>query len=943
MRNQIARAAFFLLLFIAISSVSFAAQRQSLAGHVPGAVRTLKLQPVDSLPATQRLRLAVGLPLRNRDVLTNLLQQIYDPASPNYRHYLKPAQFVEQFGPTEADYESVVAFATTNGWIVTGRDPGRMLVNVSATVADVERVCHVKMRVYQHPREARLFFAPDTEPSLDLTTPVLDISGMNNYVLPHPASLGKASRTAAEPAAGSGSGGTLMGYDFRAAYAPGVTLDGTGQTVGLVEFDGFYPNDIAAYESAAGLPNVPITVEPVDGYDGNPTTNANDVGEVSLDIEMVISMAPGLSQLLVYEAASGEGLSVDILAQMANDGTAAQISCSWSLAVNATTDNYLQRLAAQGQSFFQASGDDNAYSNGIYEMPHAGPPADDAYVTSVGGTILTTSSLVTPSTGMLGGGPTISQGFWVSETVWNNYYTGQGTNGSGGGISTNYTIPAWQQDTSMAANGGSTTMRNIPDVAMVADNIWVVSNYGEKGSVWGTSCAAPLWAGFTALVNQQAAARGNALVGFINPAIYRLGNSAGYAAAFHDITTGNNTNSASNNLFFAVHGYDLCTGWGTPNGMNLINALTAAADPLFITPASGCAAGGAAVAVYDQPVFGFPSVVWVSGPFYPTNQIFCLTNSGLAALAWSATSDSPLWSVSPASGILMNASATNVTVTLTSDATNLALGLYSQSIVFSNLTLGTEQNRQFTIQAGLPPLTFDDLPGLNYEYFGYYERVTEGKVPAGYGGLNWSNFYYLSQTGYSFLPSSGCQPGMISTPNVAYNNGGNPASIIGVVPFDLLSAYLTAAWNDNLNLEVQGYVGTNLTYDQFFTLSATTATEIQFNYYGVSTVSFISSGGVPHSGYNGSGEEFVLDNVMVVPHTMPAVAPLVQNLTNAGGLVVFNWVAQMGETYQVQYSTDLSQTNWINLGAPLTATNSILTGSDIPTDQQRFYRLLLLP
>jgi hypothetical protein len=872
-----------------------ATAQQILRGHVPEAIARLHLQPIGRLPETNRLNLAIGLPLRNKEALDSLLQQIYDPRSTKYHHYLTPEQFAEQFGPTEADYESVVAFAKTNGWTVKGRDPGRMLVDVSATVADVERVCHVKMRTYRHPTEARTFFAPDNEPSPDLTTPVSDISGMDDYVLPHPASLRQSSRNVAEPAAGSGPGGTLMGHDFREAYAPDVTLDGTGQTLALLEFNGYFTNDIASYESQAGLPNVPITVKPVDFFSGYADTNADGVSEVSLDIEMVISMAPGLSQVIVYEAEPG-GVGNDILEQMANDDTAMQIGSSWFFSVNSTTDNYFQRLAAQGQSFFEASGDDDAYSNGINFEPHAGPPADDAYLTSVGGTTLTMSA----------------QGFWTSETVWNNNASGGGTNGSGGGISTNYTIPYWQQGTSMSTNGGSTTNRNIPDVAMAADNIWVVYNDGAAGRFWGTSCATPLWAGFIALVNQEAASSGGPSVGFINPAIYSIGNSAGYAAAFHDITTGNNTNSGSSNLFFAVPGYDLCTGWGTPNGMNLIDALTST-DPLFISPASGFAAGGA-----------------VGGPFNPTNQSFSVTNLGAGSLNWSAASDSSLLTASPGSGILAGFGATNIVVGLTANANSLPLGMYSGGIVFSNLTLGTEQIRQFTVQAGLPPLTFDDLVKTN------------AVISSGYGGLNWSNFYCLDAVNLLKNPS-GYQAGMVSPPNVAYNFGGHPASIIGVVPFDLLSADLTAAWRNNLNVEVKGYVGGNLTYDQVVTLSVTAPTTVQFNYFGVNSVSFVSSGGTPVSGYAESGEEFVMDNVTAVPHTTPVIAPLVQNLKQAAEGISFDWAAQMGQTYQVQYSTNLLETNWISLGSPLTATGSTLTVSDSQTNQQKFYRLLLLP
>ena len=151
---------------------------------------------------------------------------------------------------------------------------------------------------------------------------------------------------------------------------------------------------------------------------------------------------------------------------------------------------------------------------------------------------------------------------------------------SGGGVSLAYGIPTWQQGISMTANQGSTTMRNVPDVSMVANNINIVwgNDFIGASSDWpegGTSLAAPLWAGLMALANQQAAANGQPPVGFANPALYAIGKSTNYQSCFHDITTGSNTNSSSPTKYQAVAGYDLCTGWGTPNGGNLIPALLA--------------------------------------------------------------------------------------------------------------------------------------------------------------------------------------------------------------------------------------------------------------------------------------------------------------------------------------------------------------------------------
>ena len=130
----------------------------------------------------------------------------------------------------------------------------------------------------------------------------------------------------------------------------------------------------------------------------------------------------------------------------------------------------------------------------------------------------------------------------------------------------------------MALNQGSTTMRNVPDVALTGDNVYVRYNNGSAGSFGGTSCAAPLWAGFTALVNQQAAANGLNPIGFMNPPVYTIGLGGTYNANFHDITVGDNTWPSSPTKYYATNGYDLCTGWGTPT-VNLINALAGAAAP----------------------------------------------------------------------------------------------------------------------------------------------------------------------------------------------------------------------------------------------------------------------------------------------------------------------------------------------------------------------------
>ena len=461
----------------------------------------------------------------------------------------------------------------SNGLEIAATHDSRMLLDVRGKVSDIEKAFHVTLQTYQHPTENRQFYAPDVEPTVEAGLPILDVAGLSDFALPRPmlhrkpANAKPCPRQA--PASGSGPNSNYLGNDFRNAYAPGVSLTGAGQMVGLLELDGYYSNDIVSYETLAGLTNVPLINVDVTNANGTP---GSGVDEVSLDIEMAIAMAPGLAAVVVFEAGSSVNTATafdDILDSMASSNQIKQFSSSWGYTggghrgypdPNTTMDGWFEKMATQGQSFFQASGDGDAWVNPIMV------PADSPYVTSVGGTTLFMNGIGAS---------------YNSETVWNegdlgaqNAWSanGDGYWGSGGGSSTVYSIPYWQQGISNSSNHASATKRNIPDVALTANDVWVIYGNGQSGAFGGTSCAAPLWAGFTALINQQAASNSTS-VGFINPAVYSLGESTSYSSIFNDITTGNNTNAQSTNLFFAISGYDLCTGWGTPNGQGLINAL----------------------------------------------------------------------------------------------------------------------------------------------------------------------------------------------------------------------------------------------------------------------------------------------------------------------------------------------------------------------------------
>jgi hypothetical protein len=520
---------------------------------------------IGDLPPASQIGLSISLPIRNKPQLQTLIQQLHDPSSPQYGKYLTIEQFTVQFGPTQADYDKVVAWAKAQGMTVTITHKSRTLLNVSAPASAINRAFSVKMKQYKHPAENRTFFAPDAEPTLPPGLPILDIHGFSNYRLPQSMLIkADATRGAHADTTGSGPGGQFLGSDMRAAYAPGVMLGGAGQVVGLIELGPYNLSDVQAYFNTINQPlNVPIynVLLGVTGIcSGTPATGGCDDGEEAIDIEQAISMAPNLSALIVYETNGPNTDAQTAYQQAADDDVARQISLSFGFGgTPATMPGYEQafmQLEAQGQNSFVSSGDSGADVGGV------GYPGNSPNITVVGGTDLTTTAP---------GGP------WASESGWI---------GSGGGWNTQSPIPSYQTAAIDASNQGSTQFRNIPDVSMEAntDNYFCANGSCSTG-IGGTSLSSPRWAGFMALANEQANGQP---VGFLNTTAYAVGQTAAYTSLFHDIVTGNDFNSDSPDLFSAVPGYDLVTGWGSPVGLATLNFLGSAntSNPNFTLTAS---------------------------------------------------------------------------------------------------------------------------------------------------------------------------------------------------------------------------------------------------------------------------------------------------------------------------------------------------------------------
>lgn len=162
-------------------------------------------------------------------------------------------------------------------------------------------------------------------------------------------------------------------------------------------------------------------------------------------------------------------------------------------------------------------------------------------------------------------------------------------------------------------------------------------------------------------------------------------------------------------------------------------------------------------------------------------------------------------------------------------------------------------------------LTFENLPAAAIN--------GASVIPNNYGGLQWQNFNYLDVLNYDVSPA-GYNNANVSGTNVAFNANSNPAKITGTT-FDLDSAYLTGAWRDGLQVEVQGYVGGVLTYDNTYTVNTSGPDLINFNYLGVDEVIFTSSGGTLNPAYHdpdrgAAAEQFAMDNLSI---TFPVPEP----------------------------------------------------------------------
>ncbi|MGC2298305.1 MAG: protease pro-enzyme activation domain-containing protein [Acidobacteriaceae bacterium] len=665
----------------ATASLPASAQQPLLTRHVRQATATGEAKALGQMPATQSLRLVLTLPLRNQQELDTLLDDLYNPSSPSYRHFLTVDQFTAEFGPTQDDYNAVINFAEEHGLTVVATSPNRVNLDVTGTVAAIEQAFHVSMRTYQHPTENRSFFAPDREPTVDLPFQLWHVAGLDNYSIPKPAGLTRnPNANHGQPSATTGSGpsASFLGSDMRAAYYGSGSLTGSGQYLGLLEYYGTDLADLQTYYKNVSqtYPGSVITLLSTDGtstacVDSRSGGSCDDT-EQTLDMTQALGMAPALSGLVVYVGSTDSAIFNSMATHTPLNS---QLSSSWTWSpADPNTDNpYFEEFAAQGQNLFQAAGDDAKWTTS--GSPSEIFPADDIYLTSVGGTDLNTASAAGP---------------WASETGWSD---------SGGGISPNkFTIPSWQTTAAASCSSCSKTYRNGPDVSANANFTFYVcadQTTCTANEYGGTSFAAPMWAGFLALTNQQyAAANSGHTLGFINPTLYSVGEGSSYDSDLHDITSGSNGYSATT-------GYDLNTGWGSPTA-SLVNALAGSTTQnpgfsLSASPSSVSIAQGSegSTTITSTVTGGFDSAIALSASGEPSGVTIAfnptsITGAGSSSMSMtvgsSVTAGTYTITVSGTSGSTVE--KTTVSLTVTSTTAGFSIGASPTSITVARSSSG---------------------------------------------------------------------------------------------------------------------------------------------------------------------------------------------------------------------------------------------------------------
>ncbi|TAL75324.1 MAG: peptidase S53 [Rhodanobacter sp.] len=453
------------------------------------------------------------------------------------------AEFGLHCGADPADIERVRGYAQVHGLVETGCEPQRRVLHLRGSLDAMQRAFGVQLGRYRLPGVRRYVVCCDRAPSLphNIAPAVLAVLGLDRRPVAKP-HFRKARATPNQ---------TYTPPQVGQLYRFPANTDGSGQGVALIELGGgFRKTDLATYFAALGIAKPPaVTAVSVAGGKNRPGGQAD--AEVMLDIEMVGALAPGAA-IAVYFAPNTDQGFYEAISQAAHDAKRKPsiISISWggpedtwSASALTAMQSALADAAALGVTVTAAAGDSGASDGESDGQPHVDFPSSSPYALACGGTTLSASASAI-----------------TSEVVWNETAANEGA--TGGGVSTDYVLPSWQQDSKVPKAPNGFAGRGVPDVAGDADPLtgYRVRVDGQDTVIGGTSAVAPLWAALLARCNQSL---GRA-VGNPHTAFYQIGE-----AAFHDVTRGNN------GAYAAGKGWDACTGLGSPDGQTLLAALAA--------------------------------------------------------------------------------------------------------------------------------------------------------------------------------------------------------------------------------------------------------------------------------------------------------------------------------------------------------------------------------
>lgn len=527
-------------------------------------------------PADPDERLEVTLLLRHNDLKT-LQDRVARLSKGDYSLApLSHQAFLSQHGAREEDIEAVSKFAAAHNLAVVSVSRARRSIVLSGAVKDFNEAFGVTLQLYEHPegayrgREGKI-----TLPAV-LKDAVQAVLGLDNrpQARAHFRKHATAAQAAAAPAVSYTPLTVAELYGF-------PTATGAGQTIAIVEFGGgTRSTDLSQYFRSLGLKRPKILSISVDHGHNHATGSEDGDGEVMLDIEVAGSIAPGAT-IAVYYAPNTDAGFLDAVTTAIHDTVhkPSVLSISWGGPESSWTEQAMQALdqafqdaAALGLTVCVAAGDGGATDGVTDGADHVDFPASSPHVLACGGTSLQADD------------DTID-----SETVWNDLPNGGAT---GGGVSSFFPLPAWQQNLSATATSGVSQklkFRGVPDVAGNADpqTGYNVRVDGSNVVIGGTSAVAPLWAALIARINELRAAQSLAPIGFINPILYEND------GALNDIEKGNNGG------FAASEGWDACTGLGSPDGQILAaqlvkeSAETASADEDRLTDKAFYAKGNA--------------------------------------------------------------------------------------------------------------------------------------------------------------------------------------------------------------------------------------------------------------------------------------------------------------------------------------------------------------